>query len=121
MRQLLPKRVVKRHIKAFKIAQISRDDRQFMRNCTGCNHGIFVNGIRLPVHQPRPDSKSYRIHRQYIVCGCDLISPRLNFRSLDRILLTRQFNANLYFTQRYRTEIKIGISAIDSSHATTAP
>lgn len=116
----IPERVEYRHVETFKVAHISCYDRQVLHNRTGCNHGIFINGVRLSMHQFCPDAKGGRIHGEYVVGSGDLIGPSLNVCGFDGILFTGYFDASLYFTQRYSAEVNTS-SATASSQATTAP
>lgn len=42
------------YLKAFKIPNISGDDGKLVNKRTGRNHGVFIDRVRLAVHQFRP-------------------------------------------------------------------
>jgi len=57
------KRVKQRHLKALEIPNVSGDDRKLMHERAGCDHGVLVNRIRLPMHQFRALPEGPGIHR----------------------------------------------------------
>ena len=104
------KRVKQRHLKALEIPHVSGDDRKLMHERAGCDHGVLVNRIRLPMHQFRPLPEGRGIHRQHIVGSGNLISPCLYGRCFHGILLTRDFYPGLDFAERHGAKMEFGIS-----------
>jgi hypothetical protein len=61
------------------------------------------------MHQLCPDAKGGRIHGEHVISGGNLVCPRLNVCGFGGILLTGYFDASLYLTQCYGTEVNIFI------------
>lgn len=103
----IPERIEQRDGEAFEIADVSGGDGELVHECSGCNHGILVNGVRLPVHQFCPKPECCGIHGQYVVGGGNLIGPGFYFCSLEGILLARDFDPGLYFGEGHDAEVKV--------------
>ena len=91
------------------VPHVARNNGQIMHESRCRNHGVFIDGAGLAVHELGPSAKAHGVHREYVVRIRHLIRPRLEFLRLDGILSARQLDAGLYLSDRYCGKMQIGV------------
>lgn len=91
------------------IPDVARDDRQTVHGCCRCDHGVFDQPARLAVHETGPFPEYAPVQCKNIVSLTNQRQPFLQFRSLDGILLARDFDTSLNFSDGDRRKMQIAI------------
>lgn len=73
------------------------------------DHCVFIKRIGFPVYQSSPGPEGCGIHRQDVIGASHQFQPCLDFVGFLCVLLSRQLNASLYFTQGHSGQIELGV------------